>query len=173
MALGSAFDLLASLRRMDRLTILGENRQDSCEIDAELEGILGRTGEEVTEGEAGGAGVSNAFIAFASVELLRKLNLEDGRVAEAGVVGVLNATFDIVGEDKETKEDVAVTEETIDSPTKLFSAATTAGYSKLDVRPMARGFQDSTSNWGVIEGEPRAEDDAEALDSDEVERIGG
>lgn len=46
-------------------------------------------------------------------------------------------------------------------------------YSKLDVSPIARGFQDSTSNWGVIEGDPRAEDDAEAPDSDEADRIGG
>lgn len=46
------------------------------------------------------------------------------------------------------------------------------GNSNLEVI-MAMGFHASISNWGVTEGEPRAEEDAEAPDSEEADRTGG
>lgn len=64
-----------------------------------------------------------------------------------------------------------IAERMVNLPTKVFSVAAMAGYSKLDVSPI--GFQDSTSNWGVTVGEPSADDDAEAPDSEEAERTGG
>jgi hypothetical protein len=47
-----------------------------------------------------------------------------------------------------------------------------AGYSKLDVSPIAIGFHESL-NWGVRDGESRAEEDTEAPDSDDAESTGG
>lgn len=48
------------------------------------------------------------------------------------------------------------------------------GYSKPDAspRPLAIGFQGSV-NCGLSDGEPTAEEDTDAQDSDEAERIGG
>jgi hypothetical protein len=46
------------------------------------------------------------------------------------------------------------------------------GYSRPEVI-IAIGFQASISNWGVIEGEPRADDGAETSDPEEAERTGG
>lgn len=94
-------------------------------------------------------------------EFLRRLDLEEGQLTEAGAVDV-----------EEDMKDVIVAEGTIDSPTNDFCSATMFGKSIPEVI-MAMGFQASISNWGVIEGEPRAEEDAEAPDSDEAERTGG
>lgn len=63
-------------------------------------------------------------------------------------------------------------ERIIDSPTKVFSTATIAGKSKLEVRPSPMGLHRSVK-CAACNGEPRAEDDTEAPDSDEAERIGG
>lgn len=60
----------------------------------------------------------------------------------------------------------------IDSPTKAFSVATIPGYSKLDVRPSPIGFHGSL-NCAACNGEPMADDDTEASDSEDAERIGG
>ena len=99
-----------------------------------------------------------------------KFDLEEDQLAEAGVVGGMKALLEWWG--VEYVKDVAVADETIDSPTNDFSGAIMVENSRPEVI-MAIGFQDSISNWGVIEGEPRAEDDAEAPDSEEAERMGG
>lgn len=73
---------------------------------------------------------------------------------------------------EEEKHVVVVAEGAIDSPTNDFCSAATVGNSKLEVI-MAMGFHASISNPGVIEGDPRAEEDADAPDSEEAERTGG
>ena len=119
------------------LTILGGNQQESSENGAKLEAL--ESNGEVTEEEEREKRMSFRWISLESVEFLRKLDLEADQVAEAGVVGVLKAL------DVETDaKDVAVIVGTVDSPTKDFSVATMAGYSKPDVRPI--GFQASISN---------------------------
>jgi hypothetical protein len=70
------------------------------------------------------------------------------------------------------EEDEARGELIIDSPTKCFSVATIPGYSKLEVRPRPIGFHGSLK-CGTCNGEPKAEDDTEAPDSDEAESTGG
>ena len=92
------------------------------------------------------------------------------QLAEAGVVGVLKGLLEAV--DAEEERDIVVAEETIDSPTNDFCSAAMVGKSIPEVI-MAMGFHASISNWGVMEGDPRAEDDAEAPDSEEAERTGG
>jgi hypothetical protein len=72
----------------------------------------------------------------------------------------------IVGNAKEIDESV---EEVVDLPTKDFSAAIIPEYSKPDVSPRPMGFQDSLK----CVGEPIAEDDTEAPDSEDAERCGG
>lgn len=119
------------------LTILGGNQQESSENGAKLEAL--ESNGEVTEEEEREKRMSFRWISLESVEFLRKLDLEADQVAEAGVVGVLKA----LGVEKDAK-DVAVIVGTVDSPTKDFSVATMAGYSKPDVRPI--GFQASISN---------------------------
>ena len=119
------------------LTILGGNQQESSENGAKLEAL--ESNGEVTEEEEREKRMSFRWISLESVEFLRKLDLEADQVAEAGVVGVLKAS----GVEKDAK-DVAVIVGTVDSPTKDFSVATMAGYSKPDVRPI--GFQASISN---------------------------
>ena len=119
------------------LTILGGNQQESSENGAKLEAL--ESNGEVTEEEEREKRMSLRWISLESVEFLRKLALEADQVAEAGVVGVLKA----LGVEKDAK-DVAVIVGTVDSPTKDFSVATMAGYSKPDVRPI--GFQASISN---------------------------
>ena len=69
----------------------------------------------------------------------------------------------VVGNAKEIDESV---EEVVDLPTKDFSAAIIPEYSKPDVSPRPMGFQDSLK----CVGEPIAEDDTEAPDSDDAER---
>lgn len=122
--------------------------------------------EDVADGEE----TSHGRISWESSEFLRNLDLEQDKLAEAGVVGVLKALLEAV--DAEEEKDVVVADGTVDSPTNDFCSATMAGNSIPDVI-MAMGFQASISNWGVMEGEPRAEEDAEAPDSEEAERIGG
>ena len=94
---------------------------------------------------------------------------------EAGAIGDLNTMLSdrgVIGDAKEEYEAESLCEEgTIDSPTHL-SDTTRPGYSKLEVSPSPMGFQGSV-NWGLSEGEPTAEDDTEAPDSDEAERMGG
>ena len=119
------------------LTILGGNQQESSENGAKLEAL--ESNGEVTEEEEREKRVSFRWISLESVGFLRKLDLEADQVAEAGVVGVLKA----LGVETDAK-DVAVIVGTVDSPTKDFSVATMAGYSKPDVRPI--GFQASISN---------------------------
>lgn len=119
------------------MTILGGNQQESSENGAKLEAL--ESNGEVTEEEEREKRMSLRWISLESVEFLRKLDLEADQVAEAGVVGVLKA----LGVEKDAK-DVAVIVGTVDSPTKDFSVATMAGYSKPDVRPI--GFQASISN---------------------------
>lgn len=126
----------------------------------------------IEEEEVGEQGISHGWISLESAEFLRRLGFEEEQLAEAGVLGVLKTLLEALGVE-ERMEDVAVVERGVDLPTKFFSVATMDGYSRPDVSPMANGFQDSISNWGVIEGEPRAEDEAEAPDSDEAERTGG
>jgi hypothetical protein len=62
-----------------------------------------------------------------------------------------------------------VVEQTVDSPTKVFSAAIIPGYSKPELRPRPTEFQGSSK----CVGEPIADDETEAPDSDEAERMGG
>jgi hypothetical protein len=68
---------------------------------------------------------------------------------------------------EKVEEDVV--EETVDSPTNVFSEAIMPGYSKPEVNPRPTGFQGSLK----CVGEPIAEEDTEAPDSDEAERTGG
>ena len=75
--------------------------------------------------------------------------------SDAGVLGVLKDVEDIA--------------ETVDSPTKVFSAAIIPGYSKPGVKASPAGFHGS---WKCV-GEPIAEEDTEAPDSDEDESTGG
>lgn len=93
--------------------------------------------------------------------------MED-QLAEAGVFGGLKAVLGAV----DVEGGVIVAEETTDSPMNDFCSATIVGKSIPEVI-MAMGFHASISNWGVVEGEPRAEEDAEAPDSEEAERNGG
>jgi hypothetical protein len=130
---------------------------------------LERSGEEVTEG-AGDVETSYGRTSLESKEFLRRLDLTEDQLAEAGVVGVLKAWLEAV--DIEEEKDVVVAEGTADSPMNDFCSAAIVGKSIPDVI-MAMGFHASISNWGVVEGEPRAEEDAEAPDSEEAERIGG
>jgi hypothetical protein len=103
-------------------------------------------------------------------DFLRPVGLANDQLAEAGVDGVLN-TFpserDVVGDTR--KGDDHDDERTVDSPTKVFSVAIMPGYSNVDVSPRPIGFQDS---WKCV-GEPIADDDTEAPDSEDAERIGG
>jgi hypothetical protein len=48
----------------------------------------------------------------------------------------------VVGDTMEEVED-DIAEETVDSPTKVFSLAVIPGYSKLEVSPSPMGFQES------------------------------
>lgn len=134
---------------------------------------LERSGEEAKE-EAGDVRTSSGMISFESKEFLRRLDLIKVRLAEAGVVGVLKAAFETVDVDEEMEEekDVVIEKGVIDSPMNDFCSAAIVGKSIPEVI-MAIGFHASISNWGVVEGEPRAEEDAEAPDSEEAERIGG
>lgn len=74
--------------------------------------------------------------------------------------------------DVEEEKDAVDAQGTIDSPTNDFCSAAMVGKSIPEVI-MAMGFHASISNWGVMEGDPRADDDAEAPDSEEAERTGG
>jgi hypothetical protein len=105
-----------------------------------------------------------------SRESRRRLDLIEDQLAEAGIVGVLKAVLEAV--DVGEENDVVIVEGTIDSPINDFCSAAIVGKSIPEVI-MAMGFHASISNWGVVEGEPRAEEDAEAPDSEEAERIGG
>lgn len=104
-------------------------------------------------------------------EFLRPLVLLGDHVADAGVTGVLNTRLSACGLEGGTMEESgeAVVEETLDLPTNVFSAANIPGYSKPDVKPSPTGFHDSWK-WG---GEPMAEEDTEAPDSEEAESTGG
>ena len=93
----------------------------------------------MTEEETGETETLYGCISLEGVEFLRKLDLEEDHVAKAGVVGALKA-LDV----QEDAKDVAAAVETIDLPTKDFSVATMAGYSKPDVRLI--GFHASISN---------------------------
>lgn len=105
------------------------------------------------------------------------LDLDAGQLAEAGVFGVLN-TFVCgrcdcgeAGDGEEEKLDLKGT--LIDSPTQpgTLTASTIPGYSKPEVRPRpdVSGFHGSL-NW---EGEPMADEDTDAPDSDEADSTGG
>jgi len=120
--------------------------------------------------EAGDVETSLGVISLASREFLRRLHFIEVQLAEAGVVGVLKAVLEAV--DGEGVKDVVVAEGTIDSPMNDFCSAAIVGKSIPEVI-MAMGFHASISNWGVVEGEPRAEEDTEAPDSEEAERTGG
>jgi len=87
------------------------------------------------------------------------------------VTGVLNTFLSacgLVGDATEELED-AVVKGTVDSPTNVFSVATIPGYSKPEVKPSPTEFHGS---W-KCDGESMAEEDTEALDSDEAESTGG
>lgn len=110
-----------------------------------------------------------------SKELLRRLDRKEIPLAEAGAVGVLKIVPEAEEEEEEEEweeKNACVAEETIDLPTNDFCSATIAGKSIPEVI-IAMGFHASISNWGVMEGEPRAEEDAEAPDSEEADRTGG
>ena len=104
------------------------------------------------------------------------LDLEDDHLAEEGVVGVLN-TFacgrsdSSVGDEEEKEVEFEGT--LVDSPTQpgSLTCSTMPGYSKPDPRPSPadRWFQGSL-NWL---GEPMADEDTEAPDSEDADRIGG
>lgn len=75
-------------------------------------------------------------------------------------------------EEDEEKEEAAM-EETSDLPTYDLSFATMPEYSKPDVSPpMGIGFHGSV-NWGTSDGEPTADEDTEAPDSDDADKTGG
>jgi hypothetical protein len=99
-------------------------------------------------------------------EFLRPCPLTDDHFAEAGETGVLKRG--VVGQYTDEKED-AVVERSVDSPTKVLSAAIIPGYSKPDVSPNPTGFQGSLK----CVGEPIADEDTDAPDSDDAERTGG
>lgn len=88
------------------------------------------------------------------------------------MVGVLNSLPSnggvVVGDVTEEIEDESF-EGTVNSPTKLFSVATIPGYSNPVVSPSPIGPQDSLK----CVGEPSAEDDTEAPDSEDADRTGG
>ena len=102
------------------------------------------------------------------------LDLGQGRVAEAGVVGVLKTCLLQIGNTGDLtkgKDKVVGVEKSGDLPTKDFSAAMLE-YSKPGAGPSAIGFHDSL-NCGMIVGEPMADEDTEAPDSEDASRTGG
>ena len=74
------------------------------------------------------------------------------------------------GTEEEEKEETAM-EETSDLPTYDLSFATMPEYSKPDVSPpIGMGFHGSV---GTSDGEPTADEDTEAPDSDDADKTGG
>ena len=106
-------------------------------------------------------------------EFLRSFGFKD-QVAEAGVTGVLNTCLLWPGGvgNATKEEDKTLGERTVDLPTYDLSDATIPGYSYPAVTPSPIVFHES-SNCGTSDGEPIAEDDTEAPDSEDAERTGG
>jgi hypothetical protein len=113
------------------------------------------------------------------------LDLEPDHFAEAGVAGDLNTLLcelsnrgdGNLGVSGDATEDDSSLEGTLfDSPTQpgTLSATTSPVYSKPEVSPSpcVIGFHDSW-NCGLRDGEPMAEEETDAPDSDEADRIGG
>jgi hypothetical protein len=96
--------------------------------------------EESTGGEKNAGITSHERTTCDNREFLRSLDLVDDQFADAGVTGVLK--IGVVGDTMEEVED-DIAEETVDSPTKVFSLAVIPGYSKLEVSPSPMGFQES------------------------------
>lgn len=123
--------------------------------------------------------ISPGRISFERSEFRRSacvLDTEIDHLAEAGIDGVLN-TFacelsDSCGGEVEGKE-VELVGTLADSPTQPGSLtwSTMPAYSKPEAspRPADRWFQGSL-NW---EGEPMADEDTEAPDSDDADSTGG
>jgi len=114
----------------------------------------------------------------------RRIDIGLDHFAEAGVAGDLNTLLSDRGQEEEAADEKGsdFEEMCVDSPTqpKTLSETTRLSHSKpalLWTMPVARpspfiAFQESL-NLGFSDGDPMAEDDTEAPDSDEAERIGG
>jgi hypothetical protein len=153
--------------------------------------------EETVEGDASdvASGRSLGRTSFDKREFLlpEMADLACDHLAEAGVIGDLNTLFcgssgrreencGGVHGDMLTEEGDSVVEGTfVDSPTQpgTLSVTTSPSYSKPELlctigrpSPLFIGFQDSL-NWGFSDGEPMLDDETEAPDSDDAERMGG
>jgi hypothetical protein len=152
--------------------------------------------EEIVEGDASELASRRSLgrTSFDKREFLlpERADLACDHFADAGVIGDLNTLLcgssgrregncgvhgDVV-----TEEGDCVVERTIvDSPTQpgTLSVTTRFSYSKPELlctigspRPFDIGFQDSV-NWWFSDGEPMLDEETEAPDSDEADRMGG
>jgi hypothetical protein len=148
------------------------------------------------EGEASGvvSWMSLGRTSFDRREFLRPANTADrgpDHFAEAGVTGDLNTLLcessdrgdgnGGVRGDSAIKDDSVVEGTLVDSPTHAaaLSGTTRPSYSKPELpctmgipRPAVMGFHGSL-NCGLSDGEPMLEEETDAPDSDEAERMGG